>query len=152
VVGTACIQAGLMAVGFWLAGIPGAIPIGFITLLLSLSQIGGPLIHLVWIGGAYWLYLQGYTGLGLWVFCGWGVFVTVFDNFLKPWLIGATMEMPLALVILGVFGGFLAFGFLGLFVGPVLIAVAYALLVVWRTESHIGENVEGVGKADALKD
>ena len=134
VVGTACFQALLMAVGCWLAGIPGAIPIGFITLLLALSQIGGPLIHLVWLAGAYWLYLQGQTGVVLWLFVAWGVFVTFIDNILKPWLIGASMEMPLALVIIGVFGGFLSFGFLGLFVGPVLIAVAFALLVAWRAE------------------
>lgn len=140
VVGTACIQAGLMAVGCWLAGIPGAIPIGFITLLLALSQIGGPLIHFVWLAGAYWLYLKGQTGLVLWIFVAWGIFVTVIDNILKPWLIGASMQIPLTLVILGVFGGFLSFGFLGLFVGPVLIAVAYALLVAWRAESHLGED------------
>ncbi|MFN3888770.1 MAG: AI-2E family transporter [Beijerinckiaceae bacterium] len=134
VVGTACVQALLMVLGCWLAGIPGAIPIGFITLLLALSQIGGPLIHLVWLAGAYWLYTQGHTGLVLWLFAGWGIFVTFIDNILKPWLIGASMQMPLTLVILGVFGGFLSFGFLGLFVGPVLIAVAYALLVAWRAE------------------
>ncbi len=139
VVGTAFIQAALMAIGCWLVGIPGAIPIGFITLLLALSQIGGPLIHFVWLGGSYWLYTKGQAGLVLWLFVSWGIFVTVIDNFLKPWLIGASIQMPLALVILGVFGGFLSFGFLGLFVGPVLIAVAYALLVAWRAESHIGE-------------
>jgi predicted PurR-regulated permease PerM len=145
VVGTACVQGGLMAIGCWIAGIPGAIPIGFITLLLALSQIGGPLIHLVWAGGAYWLFQQGHTGVILWLFVGWGIFITVIDNILKPWLIGTTMEMPLALVILGVFGGFLSFGFLGLFVGPVLIAVAYALLVAWRAETGMGE--EPVDKA-----
>ena len=138
VVGTACVQAGLMAGGWWAAGIPGAIPIGFITLLLALSQIGGPLIHLVWLGGAYWLYSQGETGVVLWFLVGWGIFVTVIDNILKPWLIGASIQMPLALVILGVFGGFLSFGFLGLFVGPVLIAVAYALLLAWRADAGIG--------------
>ncbi|MBX9759063.1 MAG: AI-2E family transporter [Beijerinckiaceae bacterium] len=144
VVGTACVQAGLMAIGCWAVGIPGAVPIGFITLLLALSQIGGPLIHLVWAGGVYWLYLQGQAGLLLWLFAGWGVFVSFIDNILKPWLIGASIEMPLALVILGVFGGFLSFGFLGLFVGPVLIAVAYALLVAWRAQTGVGDRpVEG---------
>ena len=145
VVGTACFQALLMAIGVWLAGIPGAVPIGFVTLLLALSQIGGPLIHLVWAGGAYWLYLQGQTGLVLWAFVAWGLFITFVDNILKPWLIGASIQMPLALVIVGVFGGFLSFGFLGLFIGPVLIAIAYALLVAWRQESGVGV----VSEADA---
>lgn len=143
VVGTACVQGGLMAIGWALAGIPGAIPIGFVTLLLALSQIGGPLIHVVWAGGAYWLYTQGQTGAVLWLFAGWGIFITIVDNFLKPWLIGASMQMPLTLVIIGVFGGFLSFGFLGLFIGPVLIAVAYALLVAWRKESGVGEDAPG---------
>lgn len=143
VVGTAFVQAVLMAGGVWFAGIPGAVPIGFVTLLLALSQIGGPLIHLVWAGGAYWLYLQGQVGLILWVFVAWGVFVTVIDNILKPWLIGASIQMPLALVIVGVFGGFLSFGFLGLFIGPVLIAIAYALLVAWRQETGVGSSSVG---------
>ena len=133
VVGTAATQAALMTIGLLLSGVPGAAPLGFVTLLLALSQIGGPLINLVWAGAAYWLYLQGETGFWLWFLIGWGIFVVTIDNVLKPWLIGASITMPLALVILGVFGGFLSFGFLGLFVGPVLIAIAYALLAAWRS-------------------
>jgi predicted PurR-regulated permease PerM len=55
------------------------------------------------------------------------------DNFIKPWLIGFGIEMPMSLTILGVFGGFLAFGFLGLFIGPTLIAILFTLLQAWRT-------------------
>jgi predicted PurR-regulated permease PerM len=138
VVGTACIQAVLMGGGLWLAGVPAAVPIGFVTLLLALSQIGAPLIHLVWAGAAYWLHARGQAGLVLWFVVGWGILVALLDNVLKPWLIGSSIEMPLALVILGVFGGFLSFGFLGLFIGPVLIAIAYALLVAWRAETRAG--------------
>jgi predicted PurR-regulated permease PerM len=137
VVGTACIQAVLMAAGIWLAGVPAAVPLGFITLLLALSQIGAALIHLVWAGAAYWLYARGQTGLLLWFIVGWGIFVALLDGVLKPWLIGSSIQMPLALVIVGVFGGFLSFGFLGLFIGPVLIAIAYALLVAWRTANRV---------------
>lgn len=138
VVGTACVQAVLMAAGLWLAGVPATVPLGFVTLLLALSQIGGPLIHLVWAGAAYWLHAHGQTGLVLWFVVGWGILVALLDNVLKPWLIGSSIEMPLALVIVGVFGGFLSFGFLGLFIGPVLIAIAYALLVAWRAETRAG--------------
>ena len=138
VVGTACAQAVLMAAGIWLAGVPAAVPLGFITLLLALSQIGAPLINLVWAGAAYWLHARGQTGLVLWFVVGWGILVALLDGVLKPWLIGSSIWMPLALVIVGVFGGFLSFGFLGLFVGPVLLAVAYALLVAWRAETRAG--------------
>lgn len=54
------------------------------------------------------------------------------DNLLKPWLIGSSIDMPIMLVILGVFGGFISLGFLGLFIGPALLAIAYALLASWR--------------------
>jgi predicted PurR-regulated permease PerM len=138
VVGTACAQAVLMAAGLWLAGVPAAVPLGFVTLLLALSQIGGLLIHLVWAGAAYWLHARGQAGLVLWFIVGWGIFVALLDNVLKPWLIGTSIQMPLALVIVGVFGGFLSYGFLGLFIGPVLIAIAYALLVAWRADTRAG--------------
>jgi predicted PurR-regulated permease PerM len=56
----------------------------------------------------------------------------VMDNVIKPWLIGFGVAMPMSLTILGVFGGFVSFGFLGLFIGPTLIAVAFTLLAAWR--------------------
>lgn len=56
------------------------------------------------------------------------------DNLLKPWLIGSSIDMPIMLVILGVFGGFISLGFLALFMGPALLAIAYALLASWRAK------------------
>jgi predicted PurR-regulated permease PerM len=132
VVGTAVIQAAMMAVGLMVAGVPGAVPLGFLTLLLALSQVGGLLINLVWGGAAYWLYANDQTGIILWLLIGWGILITIADNVLKPLLIGTSITMPLALVIVGVFGGFLSLGFLGLFVGPVIIAVAYSMITAWR--------------------
>jgi predicted PurR-regulated permease PerM len=61
-----------------------------------------------------------------------GVLVSTVDNFIKPWLIGFGIEMPMSLTILGVFGGFVAFGFLGLFIGPTLIAIMFNLVQAWR--------------------
>ncbi len=60
------------------------------------------------------------------------MFVNAVDNFIKPWLIDFGGEMPLSLTILGVFGGFVAFGFLGLFIGPTLIAIVFTLFQAWR--------------------
>ena len=64
VVGTAVIQAVIMAIGLAVAGVPGAVLLGFVTLLLALSQIGAPLIIAVWGGAAYWLFGSGPAGLG----------------------------------------------------------------------------------------
>ena len=131
VVGTAAIQAVIMAIGLAVAGVPGAVLLGFVTLLLALSQIGAPLIIVVWGGAVYWLFGQDQEGWGVFMIL-WGLVVTVIDNFIKPLLIGVGVAMPLSLTILGVFGGFVAFGFLGLFIGPTLIAIAFTLLEAWR--------------------
>jgi predicted PurR-regulated permease PerM len=131
VVGTAAIQAVVMAIGLAVAGVPGAALLGFVTLLLALSQIGAPLIVAVWGGAAVWLFGQDQQGWGIFLIA-WGVIVTLMDNVIKPWLIGFGVAMPMSLTILGVFGGFVSFGFLGLFIGPTLIAVAFTLLDAWR--------------------
>ena len=131
VVGTAAIQAVVMAIGLVVAGVPGAALLGFVTLLLALSQIGAPLIVAVWGGAAAWLFGQGEQGWGIFLIV-WGLVVTMMDNVIKPWLIGFGVAMPMSLTILGVFGGFVSFGFLGLFIGPTLIAVAFTLLNAWR--------------------
>ena len=130
VVGTAAIQAVVMAIGLVVAGVPGAALLGFVTLLLALSQIGAPLIIVVWGGAAVWLFGQDQQGWGIFLIV-WGLIVTMMDNVIKPWLIGFGVAMPMSLTILGVFGGFVAFGFLGLFIGPTLIAVGYTLLEAW---------------------
>jgi predicted PurR-regulated permease PerM len=131
VVGTAAIQAVLLTIGLALAGVPGAAMFGFVALLLAISQIGGPLLVLIWGGAAWWLFGQEQQIWGAFMIV-WGVFVSTVDNFIKPWLIGFGIEMPMSLTILGVFGGFLAFGFLGLFIGPTLIAIMFTLLQAWR--------------------
>jgi predicted PurR-regulated permease PerM len=131
VVGTAVIQAVLLAIGLAVAGVPGAATLGFIALLLAISQIGGPLLILIWGGAAWWLFAQDHQIWGIFMII-WGLLVGMIDNFVKPWLIGFGVEMPMSLTILGVFGGFLAFGFLGLFIGPTLIAIMFTLVQAWR--------------------
>ncbi len=131
VVGTAAIQAILLALGLAAAGVPGVAMLGFIALLLAISQIGGPLLVLIWGGAAWWLFAQDQHVWGVFMIV-WGLLVSMIDNFIKPWLIGFGVEMPMSLTILGVFGGFIAFGFLGLFIGPTLIAIVFTLLQAWR--------------------
>ena len=131
VVGTAAVQAALLGLGLFVAGVPGAALLGFLALLLAISQIGATLMPLIWGGAAFWLFQQGSQGWAIFA-VGLGLFVGTVDNFLKPWLIGFGVRMPMSLIILGVFGGFLSFGFLGLFIGPALLAVAMTLLQAWR--------------------
>jgi predicted PurR-regulated permease PerM len=140
VVGTAAIQALIMAIGLAVAGVPGAVLLAFVTLLFALSQIGAPLIILVWAGAAIWLFGQDHQGWGIFMIF-WGIVVTVIDNVIKPFLIGVGVAMPLSLTILGVFGGFVAFGFLGLFIGPTLIAIGFTLLEAWRAPRAVSREV-----------
>lgn len=128
VIGTAAAQALLALIGFYIAGVPGAMVLAIITFVLSLIPMGPPL---VWIPATAWLVSQGEYGFA--VFLGlWGMFViSGVDNVLKPYLISRGGNLPLVVVLLGVFGGILAFGFMGLFLGPTLLAVAYSLLGDW---------------------
>ncbi|WP_431283561.1 AI-2E family transporter [Humitalea sp. 24SJ18S-53] len=132
VVGTAALQGVLMAIGLAIAGIPGAAALGFLTMLFSVSQILGPLNVAIWGGAAWWLYDQGSLGWAIFMALWGAVFVSTADNIVRPMLISRGMDMPLSLVLVGVFGGFVAFGFLGLFIGPTLLAVAFSLLQAWR--------------------
>nr|WP_294556299.1 AI-2E family transporter [uncultured Rhodopila sp.] len=131
VIGTALIQAVLLGAGLALAGVPGAGMLAFVGLLLAISQIGGPLLIIIWGGAAWWLFRGDHQAWGAFMII-WGVFVSTIDNFIKPFLIGFGIHMPISLTILGVFGGFIVFGFLGLFIGPTLIAVMFTLLTAWR--------------------
>jgi predicted PurR-regulated permease PerM len=134
IVGTGIIQAMLMGIGLAIAGVPGVGVISFLTLIFSISQILGPLVVVAWLGAAAWLYSEGQLAWA--IFMGlWGlIMVSGSDNIVRPLLIKRSSEMPLSLIILGVFGGLIAFGFLGLFIGPALLAVAHGLLKAWRAE------------------
>ncbi len=133
VIGTAAAQAVLALIGFWIAGIPGALVLGILTFVFSLIPMGPPL---VWIPATAWLVWTGDYGYA--VFLGiWGMFIiSGVDNVLKPYLISRGGNLPLVVVLLGVFGGILAFGFMGLFLGPTLLAVAFSLLTDWVADNE----------------
>ncbi|MBN0975707.1 AI-2E family transporter [Pseudomonas hygromyciniae] len=142
VIGTAAAQALLALIGFLIAGVPGALVLGIVTFLLSLIPMGPPL---VWIPATAWLVWKGdYTYA---VFLGvWGTFIiSGVDNVLKPYLISRGGNLPLVIVLLGVFGGLIAFGFIGLFIGPTLLAVAYSLLTDWSASQAQVRREDKVG-------
>jgi predicted PurR-regulated permease PerM len=130
ILGTAAAQGILAAIGLAIVHIPFALGLGLVTFFLSLLPIGPPL---VWGGAALWLFYQGSTWrmifMLVWGFC----IVSGVDNVLKPYLISRGSNLPFILVFLGVFGGVIAFGVIGVFVGPTLIAVGYVLLQEWSS-------------------
>lgn len=126
--GTALAQAIVALLGFVIAGVPGALLLAALTFVLSLVPMGPVLI---WGGAAAWLYAQDQTG--------WAIFMVVYglavissvDNFIKPILMSRAGNLSMLLVVLGVFGGAIAFGFIGLFVGPALLAVGWTITRKW---------------------
>lgn len=128
ILGTALAQGVLAAFGFWLASVPGWLLLGFFTFVLSPVPIGPPI---VWASAAIWLIQKGSLGWGIFVLA-WGFFVvSTIDNVLKPLIISQGSHLPFILVLLGVLGGIVAFGFIGVFIGPVLLALGYALATEW---------------------
>lgn len=126
--GTALAQGIAAGVGFWIAQVPAALLLGLLTFFLSLVPFGPPL---VWGGAALWLFSQGEMGWGIFVLA-WGLLViSTVDNFIKPYLISRGSKLPFLLVFFGVLGGVFAFGFIGIFLGPILLAVGFSLLGEW---------------------
>lgn len=140
ILGTALAQGLLAAFGLSIAGVPGAMALGLTTAFLSILPMGPPLI---WLPAAGWLFYLGETGWGLFMLLWGGIVISTADNVLKPYFISRGTQMPLIIVLLGVFGGVLAFGFLGIFLGPTLLAVAFALLREWTGIDHPARQTGG---------
>jgi len=127
-IGTAIAQALVALVGFLIAGVPAAFLLSALTFVLSLVPMGPVLI---WGGAAAWLYAQGESGWALFMVVYGLAIISSVDNFVKPILMSRAGGLSMLLVVLGVFGGAVAFGFIGLFVGPALLAVAWGLWNAW---------------------
>jgi len=128
IIGAALAQGFLAGMGFLIAGVPGALLLGVLTCILSLIPIGPPLI---WAPAAIWLFQTGETGWAVFLALWGGLAVSGVDNVIKPYFISQGSRLPFILVFLGVLGGVMAFGILGIFLGPTLLAIAYALFQEW---------------------
>jgi predicted PurR-regulated permease PerM len=129
IVGTAAAQALVAMVGFIVAGVPGIVILTVATFFFSMVPVIGA--TLIWACAAVWLYEGGQTGWSIFMVL-WGMFgISSVDNFLKPILISRTSSLPLLLIVVGVFGGVLVFGFIGLFLGPTLLALGQVLIREW---------------------
>jgi predicted PurR-regulated permease PerM len=132
ILGTALAQSILALIGFWIAGVPGAMLLGLLTFFLSIIPMGPPL---VWIPATIWLYFQGDTVWAIFLLVYGLVVISSIDNVIKPYLISRGGALPLLLVFMGVLGGLMTFGFIGVFLGPVILAICYALLAEWMNLS-----------------
>jgi predicted PurR-regulated permease PerM len=128
ILGTAIVQGLLTAFGLWISGVPRPVLLAGIAGVLSVLPIGAPV---VWIPASIWLLTSGHLG--------WGIFLAIYglgaisgsDSLVRPWFISRGAQLPFLLTILGVLGGALAFGLLGIFLGPVLLGIGYTLVNEW---------------------
>ena len=135
---TALVQTVLAAIGLAVAGVPFAGLLSAAILMLCIAQLGPALVLFPAVGWLYW------TGESTWgtVLLAWSLVVSLLDNVLRPVLIKKGADLPLLLIFAGVIGGILGFGLIGIFVGPVVLAVTYTLLEAWVED--------GLGKAGTL--
>jgi predicted PurR-regulated permease PerM len=128
ILGTAVVQGILTAFGLFLSGVPRPVLLGGIAGVLSVLPIGAPV---VWIPAALWLMGSGHLGWGIFLAIYGGGAITGADSLIRPWFISRGAQLPFLLTVLGVLGGALAFGLLGIFLGPVLLGVGYTLVNEW---------------------
>ena len=139
VVVTAALQALLTGIALWAAGVPGAALLGGLALVLCLAQIGPLFILLAAVGWLYWSHQTTAAAVLAIVSIG----LVSMDNVLKPILITRGGNLPLLLVFVGVIGGMLSFGLIGIFIGPVVLAVAWTLLQSWVSEVPMADTSRG---------
>lgn len=134
VIGTAVIQGVFAGVGLAIAGVPFAAVLTAIMVVLGVAQVGATPVL---VPAVIWLYWTGHPAMGTFLLV-WTVLTTIMDNFVRPMLIKKGVDLPLLLITAGVIGGLIAFGAIGLFVGPVVLAVSYTLLVAWLQSEDSG--------------
>ena len=142
VIGTALVQAILLGMSFWIAGIPGAVLFGAIAVLFAMLPMG---LVLLWLPAGLWLMSHDQTEWAIFVMAWNGLVVGNLDNILRPYLISRGIRMPTVLIFLGVLGGLLAFGIVGIFLGPALLAVLYTLFQDWGDPSRASGDLHGEG-------
>ncbi len=138
ILGTSIILGILAAIGLWVARVPLALLWGFLTFFLSLIPGGAPL---VWIFATGWLIYKGKIAWGIFLGIYALVVIIVVDNILRPYLISRESKLPFILVFLGILGGIIAFGLIGIFLGPILLAVGYSLAQEWSSSKIVDHDV-----------
>jgi len=132
VVLTAIIQSLLAGIGLAITGVPAVAILTAVTFILCIAQIGPAIVLIL---SVIWLFYSGQTLWGS-VLIAWSIPVLVLDNIIRPVLIKKGADLPLLLIFAGVIGGLIAFGVIGLFIGPVVLAVSHVLLKAWVSEGE----------------
>jgi predicted PurR-regulated permease PerM len=132
VVLTAIIQSALGGIGLAVTGVPAVAILTAVMFMLCIAQVGPALVLILSI---VWLF---YKGENLWggVLIAWSIPVLILDNIIRPFLIKKGADLPLLLIFAGVIGGLIAFGIIGLFIGPVVLAVSHVLIKAWVSEGE----------------
>jgi predicted PurR-regulated permease PerM len=130
VIGISALQALLAGLGLMVAGIPGASLITSAVLILGIIQIG-PSIILIPVIIWSWTAMETTSAL---LFTAYMIPVNLLDNLLRPFVMGRGLDTPILIILIGVIGGTLAYGITGLFLGPIVLAVIWELLVAWIRE------------------
>ena len=136
VIGVAVIQAVLLGVGFMIAGVPAAGLLALVVLFVGILQLPALIVSLPVIGYIWW---AGDGSTGAQVF--YSVYLIVAgtaDNVLKPILLGRGVDAPMPVILIGALGGMVTGGFIGLFLGAVVLAVGYQLFMEWVAEGDEG--------------
>ena len=132
VIGVAVLQSLLAGIGLKLAGVPHAGVLAFAVLVLAILQIGSAIVLfpvIIWI----WATKDFAVALPLTIYL---LVVGLADNIVKPLLMGRGLSTPMLVIFIGVLGGMIAHGILGLFVGPIILAVAWQLMMAWIREER----------------
>ena len=139
VIGIALLQSLLGGVGFLAAGIPGAGILAFASLFLGIVQIGPALVFLPVI---IWSWTAMETEHAL-LFTAYMLPVGLLDNLLKPMLMARGLATPMPVIIIGVIGGTMAYGIIGLFSGPIILSVAWQIMVAWMNGDNLAIATQG---------
>lgn len=131
IVVTAIIQSSLAGLGLWITGMPYSGLLTAVVFMLVIAQLGP---GLVLVPAVVWLFWKGDTSWATFLLV-WTIIVAFLDNFLRPILIKKGADLPILLIFVGVVGGLIAFGVIGIFVGPVVLAVSFTLLAAWVADN-----------------
>lgn len=145
VVLTALIQSVLGGIGLFIAGVPAAVLLTAVMFLLCICQVGP---GLVLIPAVIWVFWSGQTMWGI-ILLVWSIFVGTIDNFIRPVLIRKGADLPILLIFAGVIGGLISFGIIGLFIGPVMLAVTYTLVREWVAGEEMPEVLSSPTASDS---
>ncbi len=138
VVLTALAQAIVGGIGLWMAGVPGAGVLTSVVFIFCIVQLGTlPVL----IPAVIWLFFKGDIGWAI-ALAIWTTALTIGDGFLRAWLIQRGAKLPFILIFAGVIGGLLAFGIVGIFIGPILLAAALRLLNTWVESGHTSDSAQ----------